>query len=300
MTTATTKNTPARRGNVDGGSRNYMGADPGLTVAHAPDLRDTAHAYAAHGWPVFPLAGKVPALSKRQGGRGFKDATTDPRVVDRMWTRFAGANIGLRTGQESGVAVLDVDPRHGGTESLTRIETERGCLPGTLLSETGSGGLHFLYRWAPGIGNNAGRWGAGLDLRGEGGYIVAPPSAHPDTGRPYVWAGDWRSDLPAWPVDHLPFGRDPLDRPTNVVPFPRQAASGSLAGLVRVILEAKPGGRNDALNWAAYKAGQDVAGGRLHLDEALTVLDSAARQIGLTDPEVSRTIASGLRGAGAL
>lgn len=297
--TTTTKRIPAQRGNADGGMRHQVSTGPGLKVADGPDMRASAHAYAAHGWPIFPLSGKVPALPAKQGGRGFKDATTDHDVIDRMWTRFPGANIGLRTGETSRVAVLDVDPRHGGNESLTRIETDRGCLPGTLLSQTGSGGLHFLYRWAPGIGNNAGRWGTGLDGRGEGGYIVAPPSIHPDTGQPYVWAGDWRSELAAWPVDHLPYGREPLARPTNVVPFPRQPGNGTLSGLVRTILEAKEGGRNDALNWSAYKAGQDVTAGRLQLNEVVAALDSAARQIGLTDPEISKTIASALRSAGA-
>lgn len=263
-------------------------------------MRQAAHQYAEHGWPVFPCAGKNPAIPKRQGGNGFKDATTDPTVIDRMWGRFPGANIGLRTGQASGLAVLDIDPRHGGTNALNRIETERGCLPGTLMSQTGSGGLHMLYKWAPGIGCGVNLWGPGLDLRGEGGYIIAPPSTHPDTGKPYTWAGDeWAVDLPAWPTDQLPTGRDPLDTPRVVVPFPRQAGTGALSGLVKVLLAAQPGERNHKLNWAAYRAGEHIAAGRLHLEEVLAALEAAARQIGLSETETARTIASGLRSAGA-
>jgi len=269
-------------------------------VTDQPLTLAVALRYAAHGWPVFPLRGKLPARPKSSGGRGFHDATTDPAVIDRMWRAYPGANIGIRTGEQSGLAVLDVDPAHSGTDALARLETERGVLPGTVMALTGSGGLHLLYRWQPGLGCGANLWGPGLDLRGEGGYIVASPSLHPDTGEAYRWHGDeWQHELPPWPTAQLPLKRPEATRMATVIPFPRQPGTGALRGLVKVVLDAQPGQRNDRLNWAAYRAGEHIAAGRLHLDEVHGALLAAAVQIGLTEPEALRTIASGLRAAGA-
>jgi hypothetical protein len=271
----------------------------------SPDPLAAAHAYAGHGWPVFPLRGKLPAHPKSAGGRGFHDATTDPAVVQRMWRVYPGANVGIRTGQLSGLAVLDVDPAHGGSDSLARVEAERGILPGTVMQNTGGGGLHMLYRWAPGLGCGANVWGPGLDLRAEGGYIVAAPSTHPDTGQPYAWhGGEWAHDLPAWPLDVLPANRQPAERPV-VVPFRADAGQtptdrgGPLAGLVRTVLNAQPGQRNVTLNWAAFRAGEHVARGRLDATTAASALLAAAAAIGLSEREAIRTIGSGLGSAGA-
>lgn len=259
-----------------------------------------AHAYAAHGWPVFPLRGKLPARPKAAGGRGFHDATTDPEVIERMWRAYPGANIGIRTGEQSGLAVLDIDPPHGGIDALNRIELERGCLPGTLMQLTGSDGLHMLYRWQPGLGCGTNVWGLGLDLRGEGGYIVATPSIHPDTGRAYAWHEDeWAHELPPWPTAQLPLERPEVPRVITASPFPRQSGQGPLNGLVQVVLSAAQGERNSKLNWAAFRAGEHVAAGRLNLDEAHAALLAAAQQIGLSDREALGTLASGLRSAGA-
>jgi hypothetical protein len=274
---------------------------PGKPVQNsAADPRNEAHAYAEHGWPVFPLRGKLPARPKSTGGRGFHDATTDHEVIDRMWRPYPGANVGIRTGEQSGLAVLDIDPRHGGSAALSRIEQENGCLPGTLMQLTGSDGLHMLYAWQAGLGCGTNLWGPGLDLRGEGGYIVAAPSIHPDTGRAYAWHGDeWTHELPAWPIRQLPLERPQVAKSANVLPFPRQSGSGALRGLVQVVLAAQPGERNGKLNWAAYRAGEHVAAGRLYLDEVHADLLAAALQIGLSEREALTTLASGLRSAGA-
>lgn len=265
----------------------------------SPMLR-AAHAYAAHGWPVFPLRGKLPARPKSAGGRGFHDATTDPDVVDRMWRAYPGANIGIRTGEQSGVAVLDVDPLHGGVDSLARVETQRGVLPGTLMQLTGSGGLHMLYRWEVGLGCGVNLWGPGLDLRGEGGYIVAAPSIHPDTGEAYRWHGDeWTDVLPAWPIAQLPVSRPAEERPRPWTGSATHPATGALKGLTQVVLEAPDGTRNHKLNWAAFRAGEHIAAGRLAFDEAHAALFDAALRIGLGEREALATLASGLRSAGA-
>ena len=263
--------------------------------------RNAAPAYATHGWPVFPLRGKLPARPRTEGGRGFHDATTDPATVTAMWTRYTDANIGIRCGAASGLAVLDVDPDKGGIETLTRIETERGVLPGTVTAITGGDGLHLLYRWRAGLGIGTGVWGDGLDLRGEGGYIVAAPSIHPDTRSPYAWSGDgtWAHDLPPWPERQLPLVEPATPVPPVVTPFRQRGQGGTLGGLLQVVLDATKGERNTRLNWAAYRAGEHVRRGQLDAREAAHALLLAATHIGLSEREAVGTIASGLGSGGA-
>lgn len=133
--------------------------------------------YAARGWPVFPCkpGGKAPLTR-----RGHLDASTDPEQIAAWWTAHPDANIGVPTGERSGLLVLDVDDPAG----LDALEAERGELPATRTHSTGSGGMHYLYRYPAGaeIRNSAGKLARGLDVRGEGGYVVVPPS---HTTRPY-------------------------------------------------------------------------------------------------------------------
>jgi hypothetical protein len=265
--------------------------------------------YAEHGAPVFPLRGKLPALPKVQGGRGLHDATTDPAVVRRMWNRYPEANVGVRTGaREQGGpdwSVLDVDG-HGGRESLRLIE-QAGRLPRrTAVSVTGSGGLHIVYRHRDGLGlrNSQSVLGAGLDVRGDGGYIVAPPSVHPATGALYEWETMLRpwGDIPAWPERQLTVTRPPetiVRNPEAIERLTGPAADRVLAGLVSVVLRAQPGDRNGKLYWSAAKAREHIAAGRLDVATAREAFGEAAAQIGLPPDEVARTIASALRGAAA-
>jgi hypothetical protein len=118
-----------------------------------------------------PLAKLVP--------NGLKGASSDPTVVKGWFGGFATNNIGIATGAISGIVVIDVDTRHGGDQSLQELETKHGALPMTLRWRTGGGGEHILFRHPGGtIRNSAGQLGSGLDVRGDGGYIVAPPSRH--------------------------------------------------------------------------------------------------------------------------
>jgi hypothetical protein len=257
------------------------------------DLLTAALGYVAHGKPVFPCRGKVPALPKREGGRGYLDATTDPDTIRQMWRRFPGANIGLRTGQASGWAVLDVDPDSGGLASLTDIEARLGVLPGTLMQISGRDGLHMVYRHRAGLGIGSKVWGPGLDLRGEGGYIVAAPSVHPETGHAYRWSGNGTFTHPVadWPAKQLP---PPAERPE--VPRGKAPAvtGGLLAGLVRTVLGAAKGERNTRLIWAAFRAGEHVARGRMDATEAVAALLSTALHVGLAEREAAATIEAGL------
>jgi hypothetical protein len=150
----------------------------------APSPLDAALAYAARGWPVLPVepGGKRPLTP-----RGVQDATTDPGMIRQWWQQHPGANVAVATGAASGLVVLDVDPRHGGEATLAALEREHGPLPATVGAETGGGGRH-VYLAHPGVtvGNSTGRLGPGLDVKADGGYVVAPPSRHA-SGRPYTW-----------------------------------------------------------------------------------------------------------------
>lgn len=148
--------------------------------------------YADWQWPVFPLADrtKVPAIPKRRGGQGFKDATTDRKRIDRRWERFPRNNIGLATGHEFDVIDIDTKDKDGnptpqGINSLMDL-LHTGNLPEThAIAVTASGGMH-LYVKATGKGCFAGIR-PGVDYRGKGGYVVAPPSVLKTPGSSYTW-----------------------------------------------------------------------------------------------------------------
>jgi hypothetical protein len=158
---------------------------------------DAALAYAARGWPVFPLhtptadgcsCGKLgcehPGKHPRTQ-RGFHDSTTDETTIQQWWTEWPGANIGIVTGAASGFIVLDIDPRHGGDETLVELQRQHGLLPQTIESITGGGGRHIRLQH-PGGQVKCRTIATGIDVKGDGGYIVAPPSLHA-SGQRYEW-----------------------------------------------------------------------------------------------------------------
>lgn len=154
------------------------------------------------GLRVHPLRGKVPILAKWQ-----ERATTDEKII-RLWhSQYPDCNIGLATGKESGVFVVDLDPKAGGLESWNFLLDEHGA-PDTWTSITGSGGRHLFFAWPKGaeIRNSSGKIGRGIDIRGEAGNIVLPGSVHPN-GTVYQWeAGKSPKDLklakaPKWLMD---------------------------------------------------------------------------------------------------
>lgn len=150
-------------------------------------LKEWALEYARMGLAVFPLRArnKTPATKN-----GCKDATTDQKQIAAWWDRWPDANIGIATGSVSGGLVvidLDRDEEKGrdGYEILQEWQRQHGQLPDTCQSITGRGGYHLLYRDTA-EHRNAQALFEGVDIRGEGGYIVAPPSIHPN-GHTYEW-----------------------------------------------------------------------------------------------------------------
>jgi putative DNA primase/helicase len=149
-------------------------------------LLEAALRYADLGWHVFPLAPqrKIPP----KGSHGCKEATTDTTKIRAWWEEQPRANIGIATGEKTGFWVLDIDPRHGGDDALADLEATHGNLPASVEAITGGRGRHILFTAPfPPRNNNDGKAVApGIDVRTNGGYIVAAPSIHPN-GMPYEW-----------------------------------------------------------------------------------------------------------------
>jgi hypothetical protein len=196
------------------------------------------------------------------------------------------------------VVVVDIDPAHGGDASLADLVASNGPLPATLEVSSGGGGRHLYFEHPGGrVPNSAGQLGAGLDVRGEGGYVLIPPSRH-GSGRRYLWAHRPLRPLPAW-LTHLvteAHETSPTSvRPAAVSVSPRHAwAAAALAGEVNRVRQAAEGCRNHTLNRAAFALGQIVAGGHLEADDVTATLTEAALAAGLTPKETRATIASGL------
>jgi hypothetical protein len=279
-------------------------------MTNADPVLGNALDYANRGWQVFPVhavrkdgtctCGKTCASPAKHPvtRRGLLDASGDPDTVMGWWRRWPWANLAIATGAASGIVVLDVDTDKGGTGSLVQLESEVGPLQGTLTSHTGGGGVHLVYRH-PGVPvkTRARAFGPGLDIRGDGGYIVAPPSRH-ISGDGYAW-----DDL-AVPIAHFPaalserLNARQVQVPSTVVPLRRPGSGGTpygltaLQGLVDELLAAPEGARNDTLNRVTYRVARLIAGGELEGDQTLTVIGDAAAGIGLVASEIRATIQS--------
>jgi replicative DNA helicase len=182
----------------------------------APTPLEAAHYYASRGWRVVPI---VPGEKRPAINDWVERATTDPEIIAEWWTEHPDRGVGIVTGERSNLFVLDVDGDIG-RDALADLEHEHGALPDTVQTITGSGCPHYLFAW-PGWnpGTNAGVLGPGLDIRAEGGQIVAPPTIHPN-GRAYMWEveHDPRDGIavaraPEWLLDLLRPAQRPALKP---------------------------------------------------------------------------------------
>lgn len=265
-------------------------------------LIEAALLYAAAGLAVFPCQprAKEPAVA-----RGFLAATTNPQTIRRLW-RMADRNIGLRTGAASAVWVLDIDGP-AGEASLAALEAAHGPLPATCTVITSSGRhLWFVTEGCP-ISCSASRVATAIDVRAEGGYAIVPPSVHP-SGHVYRFAGTREiATAPAWLV-RLTQKKTITERAIAVREGQgqgrRQGTCGAYGAAalhreVTALANVKAGGRNQALNVAAFRLFQLVAGGELERDQVVQRLVSACHANGLIKdnglPSVMATIRSGAR-----
>lgn len=158
-------------------------------------MLEAALRYAKHGWAVMPCQprGKAPATRN-----GLLDASMELPRVERFWAAHPEHNVAVVTGRRSGVIVLDVDGDVGG-ESLAALEKAYGKLPDTASVVTPRGGSHFYFRHpGPEVKNTTGFPGTGLDVRGDGGYVLAVPSVGPNGRRYEPDAQVPIADAPAW------------------------------------------------------------------------------------------------------
>jgi hypothetical protein len=244
-----------------------------------------ALAYAERGWPVFPCqpGQKIPATR-----HGFQDATTDPGQITGWFARHPDWNLAVATGAP-GPDVLDVD-EHGqagnGYAAFNRL-TRAGLLQGaSAYVATPSGGLHAYFT---GTSQRNGHLpGHHIDFRSTGGYILTPPSQV--QGRPYqlVKKLDGHGSIDWANIARLLEPRAPAPRP----PSRQNVDSGRLDRLASWVARQEQGNRNAGLFWAANRA--------LEADHAadLSPLAIAARQAGLDEQEVTRTLDSARKTGG--
>jgi hypothetical protein len=267
-----------------------------------------ALAYAVRGWPVLPLHTPTTAgCSCRRADcshpgkhprtrRGLRDATLSPPLIRAWWTRWPDANVAIATGE---LVVIDVDGP-AAYQALGALEQRHGRLPTTLRARSARGEHIYFNVAGHDIGCSAGRFGPGLDVRGRGGYVVAPPSRHA-TGHAYAWTSTlapvpippWLAGLLLRPARSsrlsLPLAIDELSGPRG-----RRYLQGAIAGEVARVATAGHRRRNDTLNRAAFRLGQLAAAGLGSLDELTEPLLDAALRAGLPESEAAKTIASGL------
>jgi hypothetical protein len=132
-------------------------------------------------------------------------ATTDARQIESWWKQRPTAGVGIATG--GGMFVVDIDVQHAGDEALHQLEMEHGELPETWRCQTASGGTHAYFRCADSVRNRVGVW-PGIDVRGDGGYVVAPPTTL-EGGRSYAWESEYAphevqlAPAPSWLLDRV-------------------------------------------------------------------------------------------------
>ena len=208
---------------------------------------------------------------------GFHDATRDADEIRLQFSSPGAAMIGVPTGQGAGFFVVDLDVKNGG-QGLEWLAANEHRLPRTRRHKTRSGGQHMLFAWPEGrtIRNSASRVAPGVDIRGNGGYIIAPPS-------PGYEIADATAPVPApaWLLDLIdPPAAAPVPAP-RPAPVPRTAGDGTRYGLTaldnecQAILSAADGAKHDTLNRAAFSIGGLVAAGELAEGPAYAALASA-------------------------
>lgn len=247
---------------------------------------DAALAYAKRGWRVIPLRGKVPLCP-----HGSHDGTIDVARICAWFASWPSANVGVCTGPESSLWVLDADGVEG-RKTLEALELTTD----TPWVVTGGGGLHVYFAWDERVRQCA-RFRPGLDTRARGGYVVAPPSTH-ESGRKYEWV-------------HVPPGavasaseslievvqKRPKVEPTfrvvhrapvhgGISRYGQRALDNTFARLASLVR----GTRDTERNIAAFSLGGLVAGGEITEQAAIECVLEACRENGLIEERGERKV----------
>lgn len=264
-------------------------------------LLDAALEYARHGLKVFPAhtptdAGacscgdpKCHSIGKHPRPKnGYKAATTDEDQILAWWQRWPDANIGISCA-DSGIVVIDIDPRNGGNETWKRIEGDH-FLSKTPVARTGGhkDGRHIYMTYKADL---PAKLGPGVDVK-KNGYVIAPPSKHA-SGRKYEWITALNGVAPIEPPSWV--------RPVGGITVEQTDSTLNACITIRDrwldnVQAAREGERNNTLNKAAWVIGGLLHLGKLDEGECSEMLADAARFCGLDDIEAEKTIRSGLRG----
>ena len=257
------------------------------------------------GWSIFP----VMPLEKRPLGtlvpRGVKDATDNIEIIRSWWVSNPMANIGLPCGSINNILVIDIDGPNG-EEALNSLEKTHGELPRTIEQTTGKG-RHLLFEMPSGRIKNRVKIDTDIDIRSDGGYIVITPSIHP-SGDQYQWKEGHKpyqikpATLPdAW-IEYLCESKDCTNSVKTLPVFIPKSSTGSTRWGEKRLVEnchdvskTGQGGRNNALNLAAYRVGQAIASGHIDDQSARSELLKAALSCGLKETESIKTIDSGIK-----
>lgn len=255
------------------------------------NLLDYAIAYAKKNIFVFPCR-----LDKKPiTAHGFQDATTDLEQVRAWWTAQPQASIGVACGA-SGWVVLDIDADKGGYQSFD-VLFEQGIVEPddlyTMTNLTGGGGMHIIWKAPEGVNlsNSAGKLGKGLDIRANGGYIIAPPSGHPSGNRYAFKLLCSVKPCPPKLVTLLTTVTPPTPPTSLAAPAP-QHADRILQRAYERIANANEGMRNETINKAAWYLFGLVAEGKLNESEARTVIEMGAQRCGYPQRETLAVIRS--------
>ncbi len=236
-----------------------------------PTLADAAIAL---GVPVFPCDANKRPLTPH----GFKDATTDPAAIRKMFAHPRAVMIGAPTGEAWGVIAIDVDVKNG-AQGGAWLDANSHRMPQTRTIRTGSGGLHIYLLW-PGrpVKNSASKIAPGIDVRGDGGYVIVPPSPG------YAVADNAEiAQAPDWLLAALcpPEPAEPPPAPLLTAPRPALSDGASILGRealaerCNAIRMAGDGAKHATINEAAYAIGGLVSAGHLIEGEAWSALSDA-------------------------
>jgi len=264
-----------------------------------------AKGYTKRGWRVFPLHGKHPY----PGTHGLTDASGDGAQVVAWWQQHSEANVGVRTGAApdgSGIWVLDLDSGFDAEARVDAVAAGREYR-NTLTVRTGGGGLHLVYQYGPELTayltasgltlpTRNGIGGKGLDVRSDGGYIVAVPSVHPDTGRAYAWESKAAIAVaPEWLVSMV---AKPVEQRRAAPPPPRVEGGGFgsavLRNAVAKVTASTVGERHDTLLAQARTVGGYIVSAGISVVDAEAALVEAGDGCGKPAKEVRRTVRDGL------
>ncbi|MBY0561467.1 bifunctional DNA primase/polymerase [Hyphomicrobium sp.] len=298
------------------------------------EFRDKAQAYLQLGWAVFPVhslvfetdmrtgeviprctcgwdecprPGKHPRIPKKLGGNGVLDATTNSDQIDAWSESYPDANLAVATGRPSGVIAVDIDGAEG-ENTISVLAANNYRLPQTVEARSGSGGRHLYYKWAPGIKTVASVIGPKVDLRGDGGQCVLPPSMH-KSGNAYTWIRPpettFMPPMPMWIIRRLKeveLAKQGLKYEEYAADRPKRLGRPAIERIMdraRIVAALSPecGHRNHTLNQQAFIAFRIADEGHIPDSEVEHHMLAAARACGLTPGEARPTILSARRSA---